>query len=398
MKKIGIFLSANPHDGGSYQYTQSLLQAALSLPRNRYELIFAYGSPHWESWIPGDLFRVVRLANEGLMWQCFNSRRFLLLTGFPSSFWRKYCPFLISDVRKIMQEKCDLWIFPDQVTWSYILPVRSLSVIHDLMHRYENRFPEVSGFLTYRQREKHYKDVCLYSEGILVDSDVGKAHVLESYKIDEKIIHVLPYVAPLYLDKEKSHLNTLQYDLPPKFFFYPAQFWKHKNHEILIRAIESVLHKIPDMKMVFAGSPKNNYEEVKTIVSKLSLSDHIIFIGYIPDQDMASIYRRARALVMPTYFGPTNIPPLEAFSSGCPVAISGIYGIPEQVGNAALLFNPSNRIEIADVLYRLWTDDNLCNELSQRGLQQYKLWNQHHFNERFLAIMEYITGNFFYYT
>ena len=94
---------------------------------------------------------------------------------------------------------------------------------------------------------------------------------------------------------------------------------------------------------------------------------------------------------MPTYYGPTNIPPLEAFSVGCPVAISGIYGMPEQVGDAALLFNPDSVDEIASSIRRLWTDDKLCAELSEKGSKKAAQWGQKQFNERLRGIIAGLT-------
>jgi len=389
-KKIGLFLSATPHGGGIFQYSQSILDATLALPKDRYELIVACASQQWMPLIPTNSVRILRLRYDSFMWQRFKGRLWLL-TGIPLSFWRKYCTFLIPDVRRIIDENCDLWIFPAQDTWSYLLPVPSLSVIHDLMHLYERRFPEVSSGLMFKQREKHFENACRNSIGILVDSMVGKTHVMESYKVDDTLIYILPYTAPSYIENEKSNGNN-SYNLPSKFFFYPAQFWKHKNHELLIRSVGYLRHRIPDIKMVFAGSPKNAYAEIKNLVSNLRLSDHITFLGYVPDEHIASIYRRATALIMPTFFGPTNIPPLEAFSLGCPVAVSNIYGMPEQVGDAALLFNPSSETEIATVMYRLWTDEELCDTLSRKGKERAAIWNKGSFQKRFGAILNSLTA------
>lgn len=164
------------------------------------------------------------------------------MMGLPLYFWRACSRFLLPDVKKIIAEKCDLWIFPAQDTWSYILPVPALSVIHDLMHRYENRFPEVSSGFMYIQRELHFKNACRYSKGILVDSEVGKHHAMESYHIDEELIYILPYIAPSYIEQEEEDFEkTSKYNLPSKFFFYPAQFWKHKNHERLVRSAGNLL-------------------------------------------------------------------------------------------------------------------------------------------------------------
>ncbi len=387
-KKIGLFLFAEPYGGGAFQYSQSILRAALTLPQNEYEVVVACAEDAWQSQLPSNSIKVLRVKRLGLLWRLLSGRLWLL-SGIPLPLLRRYSHLLNTTIPKIIKEDCDLWIFPSQDTWSYILPVRSLSVIHDLMHRYEKRFPEVSGSLNFNKRERHYKNVCRYSRGILVDSEVGKRQVIESYNVNEEILHVLPFVAPPYVyEKDNVLKNDLERRLPAKFFFYPAQFWQHKNHEQLVSVIEYLRNKLPDIKIVFAGSPKNAYDDVRSHVANSSLSDHVIFLGYISDQDMVSIYRRARALIMPTYFGPTNIPPLEAFALGCPVAISNIYGIPEQVGDAALLFDPANMREIADVMYRLWTDDSLCFSLSEKGRKRAALWNNVSFQRRFADIIK----------
>ena len=94
---------------------------------------------------------------------------------------------------------------------------------------------------------------------------------------------------------------------------------------------------------------------------------------------------------MPSFFGPTNIPQLEAFATGCPVATSRIYGVPEQVGDAALLFDPRSVDEIHDCLLRLWTDDDLCKELAAKGREHAARWGQPQFRERLREIIDELT-------
>ena len=107
--------------------------------------------------------------------------------------------------------------------------------------------------------------------------------------------------------------------------------------------------------------------------------------------DMASLYRHARGLVMPTFFGPTNIPPLEAFAVGCPVAVSSVYGMPEQLGDAALYFDPTSVYEIAACVRKLWVDDSTRQTLIDRGTAHHNAWCQPHFNARFAEILEQLT-------
>ena len=99
-------------------------------------------------------------------------------------------------------------------------------------------------------------------------------------------------------------------------------------------------------------------------MDQLGLAENVHFLGYVPEAHMPGLYRRARALVMPTFFGPTNIPPWEAIALGCPVAVSDIDGMRDQMGDAALFFDPTSVPEMAQVMERLWRDDALCRELA----------------------------------
>lgn len=388
--KIGVFLSAAPHDGGIYQYNLSMLEAVAALPRDRYSVVAACASEHWlEEAAALDVapLRVSISAGEvraGQVWRAM---------GLSMGVWRAINPWFHSLTKALRREACDLWIFPSQDRWIYQLPVPALGVVHDLMHRYEQRFPEICSPLQYRRRDYHYAQICRWAKGVLVDSRVGQAQVCESYGIDPGKAHVLPFVAPKYMRAPGSPPGfDARYRLPERFIFYPAQFWEHKNHKGLIQAVHHLKDRVPDLKLVLVGSKKNGYESTARLVRDLGLEDRVTMLGYVPDADMPEIYRRARAMVMPTFCGPTNIPPLEAFTVGCPVALSHAYGMPEQVGESALTFDPNSVEAIADAITRLWTDDRLNRELSERGLRHAQGWNQAHFNVRLREILDQVLG------
>lgn len=230
---------------------------------------------------------------------------------------------------------------------------------------------------------------------MLVDSELGKQQLIESYHVSPDKVFVLPYIAPSYIydyDGSNDATARAKYNLPEKFFFYPAQFYRHKNHETLLDALARMRQSYPDVKLALVGAKeRNGYQDVRKRVEDLGLHDNVLFLGYAPDADMAALYSTARALIMPTYFGPTNIPQLEAFALGCPVATSRIYGIPDQVGDAALLFDPSSVEEIHDAMVKLWTDDALCAELAKRGRAHAASWGPPQFRARFKEIIEALT-------
>jgi len=100
---------------------------------------------------------------------------------------------------------------------------------------------------------------------------------------------------------------------------------------------------------------------------KLGIADRVRYLGSVPDEDMAALYTLSAGLVMPTFFGPTNIPPLEAWYFGRPVITSDLRGAQEQNGDAGLLVDPRSPKAMADAMLRLWRDDALCTELVARG-------------------------------
>ncbi|MFC1786335.1 glycosyltransferase family 4 protein [Candidatus Neomarinimicrobiota bacterium] len=367
MKKIGLYLDA-VITGGTFQYNLSILEVFRSFPKDQFSTIIAYTSKLWESYLQKENISAVKINRTIFSRLWFQTRTPLWL-------WRNTGKYFDTFSKSFIQQKCDLWIFPSQDIWSYSLPLPVLGTAHDLMHRYERQFPESGSRKEYNIREKHYSRMCKKAKGILVDSSLGKQQLIESYHVPNSKVHVLPFIAPKYIHETKNSVS-LKYNLPQKYLFYPAQFWEHKNHKALVRAISLIIAKLPDLKMVFVGSPNNGFTSLNNLIKKLGLQKVFIFLEQVPDEQMKGLYANARALIMPTFFGPTNIPPLEAFACGCPVAVSNIYGMPEQVGDAGLLFNPRSDVEIADSIYKLWTDNDIIQNLINMG-QKIKNGDKH---------------------
>jgi len=387
MKKIGLYLGARP-DGGEFQYHLTMLDAVAALPADSYSVVCACNTDFWLPYLDARKLRSLAVPTS------FRGRALSLLWtrgGLPLGPWRACSPLLDPLAGALLGEQCDLWLFPTPTAKSFQVPVPALVSIHDLMHRYERRFPESSSPMEYYSRECNLSNICKWSKGIVVDSAVGQQQVSESYGVPRERVHVLPFTPPAYIYRaETPHGFDDRYRLPAKYIFYPARFWEHKNHGRLIEAVSLLKRSLPDLKLVLAGSRQNAYDAVVSQVRALNLVDDVLFLGYVPDSDMAELYRRARAMVMPTFYGPTNIPPLEAFVAGCPVAVSAIYAMPQQVGDAALLFNPESVPELAACIASLWTDDQLCAELARKGRARAAAWGQPQFNGRLQQIIDQV--------
>jgi glycosyltransferase involved in cell wall biosynthesis len=184
------------------------------------------------------------------------------------------------------------------------------------------------------------------------------------------------------------------YDLPERYFFYPAQFWPHKNHLRIVQALSS-LRKNRDSSppIVFSGSQtgeirQETFREVMALASGIGVHKQVQYVGYLPDEDIAAVYAESAGLVMPTFFGPTNIPILEAWAYGCPVLTSDIRGIREQVADAAIVVDPTSIEALADGMYWLWTDKELCARLALRGMERLAHYTPADFRSTLIKILE----------
>ena len=120
------------------------------------------------------------------------------------------------------------------------------------------------------------------------------------------------------------------------FLLYPARPWPHKNHVRLYEAFAALRRGRPDLRLVLTGGGDFG-----------AVPDGVEVRGLVSDDELASLYRRASALVFPSLYEGFGLPPLEAMASGCPVACSNAAALPETVGEAARLFDPHEPASIA---------------------------------------------------
>jgi glycosyltransferase involved in cell wall biosynthesis len=145
------------------------------------------------------------------------------------------------------------------------------------------------------------------------------------------------------------------------FLLYPANPWPHKNHDRLFQAFERIRRERPELRLVLTG----------TGLERLSPPEGVEIRGRVPREELASLYRRASALVFPSLYEGFGQPPLEAMASGCPVACSTAGSLPEVCGPAARYFDPTSVDEIAEAVLTVLEDPA---ELAQRGIERAALF------------------------
>ncbi len=266
-----------------------------------------------------------------------------------------------------------------------------ITVVWDLEHRLQPYFPELSTEGNWDGREKSYAVRLRRAAIILTGTEAGKLEIERFYQVATGI-KKLPLPTPSFaLNAQPSDGKQVlaKYNIPEKYLFYPSQFWPHKNHVGLLLAVQMLRDKYDLVfPVVFAGSDKGNMQHVMQLVTELNLMTQVHFLGFVPQQDLISLYRHAFALTFLSFLGPDNLPPLEAFALSCPVVAANVSGAKEQLGDAALLVNPRDQEDIARAIKSLHDDKILYQTLIQRGLERASKWTGQDYVQEVLSVLD----------
>jgi len=173
------------------------------------------------------------------------------------------------------------------------------------------------------------------------------------------------------------------------FLLYPAQFWPHKNHVVIVHALKLLREKHGlAFDVVLTGADKGNMHHIKELVIELNLQEVVHFLGFVDQKTLVALYQQAFALIFASFFGPDNIPPLEAFGLGCPVIAARVSGAEYQLEEAALLFDPKSEHELAEKIIKLHGDASLRQKLVDFGKQRALLFSSDHYVENMLQIFD----------
>lgn len=281
------------------------------------------------------------------------------------------------------KNKVDLIYFVAQSYFTnYVHSINYIFTLFDLCHRDNPEFPEVKNNRIFEFREEQLQKNLSKAIAVLVESDLGKKNVIYRYRLDANRVHVFPIepapeIQLLNLNSNEKLENKRidirkKYDLDCDYIFYPAQFWAHKNHIYILKALNILQNEnSTSLGAIFSGSDQGNLSYIKDMTKKFNLEKKIIFTGFVSNEEIKHLYLQSFALVMPTYFGPTNMPPLEAFNLNIPVLYSDLPGLRDQVNDAALLLDLNDPRSLVSSLKKLLNSDELRNNLINKGKERY---------------------------
>lgn len=182
-----------------------------------------------------------------------------------------------------------------------------------------------------------------------VHSEFVKDGLVDRFDVDPERIRVVQAgVQPLPTPEVAIDDLRARYDLPERWFIYPAITYPHKNHVTLLRAFAGVAAKDPDVSLVLTGRSERAAPVVSQEMERLGLQGRVVRTGRIPRQDLLGLVAGAVALTFPSRYEGFGLPVLEAMSLGTPVLAADATALPEVVGAAGLVLPPDDA--------EVWTD------------------------------------------
>jgi glycosyltransferase involved in cell wall biosynthesis len=234
------------------------------------------------------------------------------------------------------------------------LPV--IAWLPDLQHRY---MPEMFTRLNWWRRDLAFRMQVRSGRTLMVSSESARNDMERFYPGSRGRGHVVQFAIELDIDAHMRRGEEMRalYSLPDRFFFLPNQFWRHKNHAIIVSALarlktEGKLFDVPPV--ILSGQNRDirnpdHFRDLMHAAREVGVESHFRYLGLIPYDHVLSLAARCDALINPSYFEGWSTPIEEAKAVGAPLILSDIRVHREQAPDARL-FNPDSSDAAADAL------------------------------------------------
>ena len=379
MKKIGILAFGDKHGGGGYQYTQSIIDALKEDKLNEYILFCNSNDSKFDHY--GLEVRKINKSSSNLFEKAIRLFQFLFFLRKPYFFTKKE----IKTFKDI-----DMFISPVISAYPHFYINKPfIFTLHDMQEKY---YPEFFSRYERFLRWLNNKTLAKSATNIICESSFVKNDIIKFTGVEGAKINIIQSPPPesflnYIFDEAQFKAVREKYNLPQKYIFYPAQCWFHKNHIKLVEAFELVTKNIDDVYLILTGSQQNNYNNLMKRIDELGLNEKVKHLGYIDYEDLVYLYKMSQMLVMPTLFESVSIPIYEAFALEVPVCSSDVVALPEQVGEAGLIFNPIDINNMAEKMLMYLKNEDLRREKAKKGFARIANFNHEEYREKLLKVL-----------
>ena len=342
--KIGIDISQIVHQGtGVARFTEGLVNSILKYDKdNSWTFLFYSLRQNFDSELEK------KIINKG-----YRLIKWKLPPTLVSFLWNNLHQFKILNLK--FKINLDWFITSD---WSEIplTKVNKATIVHDLVFK---RYPETVNQKILNTQELRLNHVKKESKIIFADSQVTKKDLINFYKIDpKKVVANYPGVEVNKPSRNEIEKTLTKYKINKPFILTVGKIEPRKNLKKLIEAFIKINNQNLDLVIV---GPEGWNENIQYSVSRVQ------YLGLVPDQELYSLYSACEVFVFPSLWEGFGYPLIEAMNLNTPVICSKIPPFEEIAEKAACYFDPLNIEEIAQIINKVLTDDQLKKKLVESG-------------------------------
>jgi glycosyltransferase involved in cell wall biosynthesis len=266
----------------------------------------------------------------------------------------------------------DIYHGPDFVLPPINGKVRKIVTVHDLafLEHPEYAVPQLAAYL-----KKVVPEAVAAADVIAAVSHATRQTLIEYFHTPPEKITIIPNGIRSYFRRITDPIllsaTRHKFGLKHPLVLGVGTLEPRKNHLGLIKAFhkaQSAAEKKQRPAMLaLAGGPGWLYDETQRLIAKLKLENKVRFLGRVSELELITLYSMADVFVFPSFYEGFGVPPIEAMACGAPVITSNTSSLPEVAGDAALLIDPHNTGEIARAMLRVLENEQLRDELRQKG-------------------------------
>ena len=269
---------------------------------------------------------------------------------------------------KLKTIKPDLFLSTDGwIPTKHDIP--TVNVIHDLNFVHH---PEFIKPVVRRYYDRFFPKFARNATRLATVSQFSQQDIHQSYQVPLDRINVVYNGAnPAYvpLSKEQQQTVKQQYTNGCDFFLFVGLIHKRKNLANIFRAFDQFKNTTSNpMKLVVVGDKKWWAGEIEDTYLQMSHRNDVVMLGRQQIDTLSRLTASATALVYASLFEGFGQPIVDAYNAHTPVITSNITSMPEIAGDAAMLVNPYSTEEIANAMYRIYSDEQLRTELINKGI------------------------------
>jgi glycosyltransferase involved in cell wall biosynthesis len=202
-----------------------------------------------------------------------------------------------------------------------------------------------------------------HCRSVVTISETTRTAVVERYNVPPERVHT----ALCGYDARRFHAGVPPASLGAAYALYVGNIMPHKNVVRIVDAFAAAARG-DEVLMIRGWGRGQHVEALRRRILELGLGQRVDWQPYASEEQLPSLYRGARVVLLPSLAEGFGLPALEAMACGTPVITSDGSSLPEVVGDAALLVDPLDVGALGSALRRIFTDDRLAKELSERGL------------------------------